>query len=599
VDSALLAQYERDLRRFRGASKAMGAAFPQIAGRLDATSLPAIDPHVERLIEAGVYLGSRIARKTDAQREQIATAILSALDPHASEPVPSMGVVQFSRPPATAIERVPRGTRLLADIEHVRSRGEFRTGIDVELTPLRIVEAGADRASGEHAGSASRVTIRFETEGGLPLSQCRIDDLVLFVRGADDVAVPLLESILCRTTATYVDGSPVALPRPRPVGFEPNEALLHRSPLVPAGQTPLREYLHFHKRFLFFRVSGLVSELSDMEGTGFALVIETSRRPADWTRAVSAQTFALHCTPIVNLFPKRVDRVRIDDSAFESHVIADRAHPDDYEVVSLSQVSACFDDPSRDCHVEPLLSPRTGRRLRYTTRRLPRKPSQRQRRLGRRAKYLGAELYIMLSDEEEPPFPRDLRWLSIRALCTNRDLPLLLSLGRGSSDFDVDSRISGLMAKMVAGPTPPRPSPTLQVATWNATAAVLAGGASIPRAGSGSEGAELAQFLVRSLGPPGEPPNDRLTEGIERLVAARAELPHAVGGAPSPVEGIDLSYRLADDAFEGRGALLLAVAMHRYFESCAPLNTVIRTRVELSTGERVLWAPSTTRSANC
>ena len=56
-----------------------------------------------------------------------------------------------------------------------------------------------------------------------------------------------------------------------------------------------------------------------------------------------------------------------------------------------------------------------------------------QKRHGFRSSYVGSEVFLSLVDPKEAPYPRDLRQLAVTALCTNRDLPLLMPLGHGQT----------------------------------------------------------------------------------------------------------------------------------------------------------------------
>ena len=75
----------------------------------------------------------------------------------------------------------------------------------------------------------------------------------------------------------------------------------------------------------------------------------------------------------------------------------------------------------------------------YTVHRLPRLLSDRQRRVGPRSSYIGSETYLALVDADETPYSGDLRQLAVATLCTNRDLPLQMPIGRGDTDFTLAS----------------------------------------------------------------------------------------------------------------------------------------------------------------
>ena len=62
--------------------------------------------------------------------------------------------------------------------------------------------------------------------------------------------------------------------------------------------------------------------------------------------AFGADQFALFCTPAVNLFPRRSDRVNLTEREAEHHVVPDRMRPLDFEVFSVQQVEGFAADGS-------------------------------------------------------------------------------------------------------------------------------------------------------------------------------------------------------------------------------------------------------------
>ncbi len=71
----------------------------------------------------------------------------------------------------------------------------------------------------------------------------------------------------------------------------------------------------------------------------------------------------------------------------------------------------------------------------YQVRREKRLPSARQIERGARTSYLGSETFIALVDASDAPYPDDLHQLAVSVLCTNRDLPLTMPVGRPGTDF--------------------------------------------------------------------------------------------------------------------------------------------------------------------
>ena len=93
----------------------------------------------------------------------------------------------------------------------------------------------------------------------------------------------------------------------------------------------------------------------------------------------------------------------------------------------------------------------------YTLRRQPRQLSSRSRQRGPRSSYLGHELFITLVDAEQAPVKQSLRQLGLDLLCTNRDLPLSMPVGRQQTDFTIVVSAPVSSVRCVVGPVAPVP----------------------------------------------------------------------------------------------------------------------------------------------
>ncbi|WP_244109505.1 type VI secretion system baseplate subunit TssF, partial [Burkholderia anthina] len=89
-------------------------------------------------------------------------------------------------------------------------------------------------------------------------------------------------------------------------------------------------------------------------------------------------------------------------------------------------------------------------------RREPRLLSTRQKQNGARSSYVGSETFIALVDGKDAPYATSLRQLGLRLLCTNRDLPLHMPVGKSYTDFTLDTDAPVASIRCVAGPTRPR-----------------------------------------------------------------------------------------------------------------------------------------------
>src|SRR5262249_23502871 len=107
-------------------------------------------------------------------------------------------------------------------------------------------------------------------------------------------------------------------------------------------------------KFLFFDVIGLEKAVAEGYGDEFEILIylgdmpdshdDKSRRPL-----IDADTFQLGCTPIINLFKKTAEPIRLTHQQTEYHVIPDIHRQMDNEIYAIQEVSTkrkVVDSPS-------------------------------------------------------------------------------------------------------------------------------------------------------------------------------------------------------------------------------------------------------------
>ncbi len=97
-----------------------------------------------------------------------------------------------------------------------------------------------------------------------------------------------------------------------PGGFEDDEALLPVQDRALSGYRLLKEYAAFPARYLFARIKGLRELIGKIGSSEFELLFVTARSDVTLEKSLDASNFALHCTPAINLFRKRADRVEVE-----------------------------------------------------------------------------------------------------------------------------------------------------------------------------------------------------------------------------------------------------------------------------------------------
>ena len=342
---------------------------------------------------------------------------------------------------------------------------EFRTAHDVTLWPIEIASASYFSFAPDLPLNAlpiaqrikGGVRIRLKTTAGLKFAQIALDRLCFYLAGRDDVANKLYELCLATRLGALVLplGSAEDVARAPAGGVNPAGGF-HRRRSAAAGDAAVVPGLPAAAGVLLvsaalplLRADGAGARAqAGRRGPGRARAPVRPRRRRRSRASSTRSNLALFCTPAVNLFPKRADRIHVSDSAYEYHVVADRTRPLDFEVYEVTSVVGHGVGTDSEQRFLPFYSAYSSdqehpQSAYFTTRREPRLVSATTKRRGARSSYIGSEVFLSLVDPAQAPFSGDLRQLSIQTLCTNRDLVLQMPVGRTAERLVAGRRRAG------------------------------------------------------------------------------------------------------------------------------------------------------------
>jgi type VI secretion system protein ImpG len=425
--------------------KRMGVLFarrhPEVAARLELEADGTTDPHVERLVECFAFLTGRLQRDIDNDFPEIAAEFLNLLHPHYLHPVPSMTVARFEVDPergklTTGFE-IPAQTPLFAHGETAPSSPSarqplvcrFRTCYPVTLWPVEIVDAAFESADDHPAldgrGVASVLRLRIATRAD-PLAELAIDRVRVHLHG-DRLLVAALYEILfgrARGVALVPDGDrpPRFLPAEAilPVGFGVDDEVLpypHRS--QPAYRL-LHEYFVFPEKYHFFDLEGLAGAGA---ATRLDLLFLLDEAP-DLPVGVGRENFLLGCTPVVNLFSRISEPIRIDQRRWEYRLVPDQRHERTTEVYRVLAVHGTGETADSTREYRPFFSfdhqmERADHRTFWHARRLPTALPDAK----------GTDVHLSFVDLDFRPDLPPSEAVYARCLCTNRELAEQLPAG--------------------------------------------------------------------------------------------------------------------------------------------------------------------------
>jgi len=615
MDPRLLKYYNRELQHVREMGAEFAEEFPKIAGRLGLEQLECADPYVERLLEGFGFLAARVQLKLDAEFPRFSQHLLEMVYPDYLAPIPSMAVVQFHTDPAAGANpdgfSLPRGTVLKSLVgPDDQTACEFRTAHEVTLWPVEVAQADyltRETASLQIPRIAGAPTIRsvlrlkLRTMAGLKFNELSLDRLAFHLHGVDQVPVRLYEQLLAHAVALVVRPveRPIAWevvrtgPCIRRSGFEDSQALLPHSPRTFQGYRLLQEYFTLPQRFLFVELEQLSEGFRRCESEEIELLILLDRNDSAIENVVDASHFALGCTPAVNLFARRADRIHLSESASEYHLVPDRTRPMDFEVHTVTRLRGYGTAAEDEQEFLPFyaMNGQVHHGAFYTTHRLPRVLSSRQRRSGPRASYVGSEVYLALVDGNEGPYRHTLRQLAPEALCTNRDLPLQMPVGRGKTDFTLETSAPVQSVRCVAGPTRPRPALAYGEGEvcWRLISHLSLNYLSLVNHEQ-SQGAAALRELLTLYADSSQAPLRKQIEGLvsvaARPIIRRLPLPGPIACG----RGLEITVTFDEVSFEGSGVFILGAVLDEFFAKYVSLNSFTETVVTtLDRGEVIRW----------
>jgi type VI secretion system protein ImpG len=602
MDPRLLQYYNLELQHLRETGAEFAREFPKIAARLGMHDLEVADPYVERLLEGVGFLAARVQLKLDAEFPRFTQALLEIVYPHYLAPTPSMLVAQLrpdaNDPNLAGGPMVPRGSTLTSAMgaDDVTAC-EFRTAHDVTLWPVEIVSASYFSFAPDLPLNALPIAqrikgglrIRLKATSGLKFSQTAIDRLPFYLTGRDDVANKLYELSLAAGVGVLVQPLNSAkrwhelLPAKtmQPVGFSDGEALLPVTLRTFQGYRLLQEYFSFPQRFRFFELTGLAPLLKRIDSDQVEIVILLGRGDPTLESVVDRSNLALFCTPAVNLFHKRADRIHVSESAHEYHVVPDRTRPLDFEVYEVTSVVGHGIGTDSDQQFLPFYSAYSTDLERqqtayYTTRREPRLTSAAAKRRGPRSSYIGTEVFLALVDSREAPYSGDLRQLSIQTLCTNRDLVLQMPVGAGANDLvlDVAAPLAGI--RVVSGPSRPYAPLADGAVAWRVISHLSLNYLSLTES-TPEAGASALRDLLELYAAGSDVSARRQIEGIRSVRVGRVVRRLHGAGPLAFGRGLEIALLVDEMAFEGASAFLLGSVLDRYFARHVSINSFTET----------------------
>jgi type VI secretion system protein ImpG len=569
----LLEFYSRELTYLRKAGGEFAKRYPKIAQRLEVTGHGSSDPHVERLLESFAFLTARIQRDIESEFPEVTSALLGVLYPQFLNPIPSLATAQFIVDPTqgkiTSGYEIARHTSLFAEtLQALPCR--FRTCYSVVLWPVMVSYAGFESTDQfnfldqmPRVATVLRLRIQMQQDAG-SLKELTLKQLRFHLSGDLNVAFRLYELLFGNTfkVAILPEGSkvPVFLPNDsiKPVGFGTNEDVLPYPAHAHTAYGLLQEYFTFPEKFLFFDLDNLDRHGSDQ---AFDVLFMFDSIPRQ-RLAVDQETFRLGCTPIINLFRKTTEPIRLDQRQIDYPLVPDFRRERTTEIHSIQTVSLSSNPEEQTRQVQPFFSfthqaemePQTA--FWFTTR----EPAVRK-------DMSGTEMSMRLVDLDFKPAAPPAQTLFAHTLCTNRRLAEQVPMG---ALLQIEEAAPASQIVCLTKPTPQLDPPLAGATLWRLISHLSVNFLSLS---NDAEGLKALREILALYSYLNDAAVTQQVSGIRALTSKRVVRRIGTDAWRGFSRGVEVELFFDEELYVGNSAFLFGAVLNRFFALYASVNS--------------------------
>lgn len=585
MSDELLRYYNSELQYIRRQGDEFARAHPEVAGQLRFGSEGENDPYVGRLVEAFAYLNARTRLKIEDEFPEIAGSLIEIMLPHYLRPIPSVCVAQFVLDGSQAEQFTGYSIPAKSPVESEPIDGEpcqFRSCYPVTCWPFKIKSASL-RGVPFEAPSLSLPTqalgmlkLTLETfNPQVKFSAFSAQSLRFFIKLAPPFSFQLYELIFNSVIGSAI-GTSAKDPNARmlvanavkQVGFEIDEGVIDYPPQSFVGYRLLSEYFSFPEKFLFFDVQ-LDSALKSLNSSQIELYFYLNKRWQDLEPYFQADALQLGCTPIVNLFPKRAEPIRLTHFDASYTVVPDARRPLAHEVYSIEAVTG-LSSSGETVEYQPFYSfrhasQRSNRQFWHASRREFRSENELAR---------GTELDVSFVDLDFDPLTAGNWTMDIDTLCTNRNLPSRMPFGAGQPRLHLEGGGAIEKVNCLTKPTTPLRPPLGQGLRWRIVSHLALNHLSLV---DDQQGATALRELLTLYDFRGDEITTNSVAGLLNISSLRilGRVPGDFSGAMC--RGVQVKLNFDESKYSAGNLFLFSSVLDRFFSLYCNINSFTQT----------------------
>lgn len=322
--------YNSEITYLRESGKIFASTNPKIAKRLDISEYESSDPHTERIIESFAYLTAKLSQINEDFFPEIVNAMLDLLYPHLSNPLPSMSIAKFKYEKSGVISK---GTNLLTNTNE-GFLCKFKTVYPVNLLPIQMIEAKVTSNYEDPRIKEWMLKLKFKITD-------KIDniDFSIFINADKVLSLAIYDCIFCQSEMNPLIRfknieRKLASDSISAMGFSREEITIPVSKYTTTAYALMQEYFHFPLKFFFINVKNL-GQVDDDE---FEILIPIAFPERLIGKTLSPNNFLLGCTPIVNLFERTTDPIKLDHKKLSYRLVPDQRYENTTEIYCINDV---------------------------------------------------------------------------------------------------------------------------------------------------------------------------------------------------------------------------------------------------------------------
>ncbi|PHI31719.1 type VI secretion system baseplate subunit TssF [Budvicia aquatica] len=541
------------------------------------------DPDVERLLDGLAFLTGTLKAKLEQDFPELVQSLLMLLWPNYLRPTPSMTILNASVTGSDNPTLVTKGT-VVSDNSLEQPACTFRSCRDLLAHPLNITNTTLSRdIDGEF------LFITFSFKNNLPIKN--LNQLQLYLGSDNHIGYQLYLMLSHYMQSTVVVINEVELPvnlKFSPVGMTHSDAMLPYPANTNLGNRLLQEYFCFPEGFLFLNMHHNEQNLFPanlQNNTTFGLKIRFTRSFPKNLK-IRKDSIRINCVPAVNLFQHDGEPVILTGKKTQYPLVPSYKYPDGFEIFSVEHVESCrrhnrSSKNSNEYTFLPFDSFEHQIQFDKNYQRLYYNIKQTQDVTSRHIRHW---ISFVRGDEE---LWQDIdETISVRYICTNKDLPSHLRIGDISTLVSKKTTGSVLLTNITR--------PTMQLLPmldesqyWTTISKLAQNYKSLLNPDS------LKQILLSYDFPAmhnrqSEKSALKKLSGIQKIETQQAERKIANGLV---VRGSETSLYIKQSVFNSEGELyLFGTVLAQFFSQYATLNSFhLLTMVNTDNQERYTW----------